>query len=354
MIIGTCGFCSTGSSAVSDYLKEFDENQVLDMLEFTLPYLPDGLEDLEYHLTKNINRIDSSVFSIERFRMFMKSKTNGELTKLTSLTKEKVNEITESFIDKIVQLRWKFIGRGDELLYPSKFYRYFGLSIMAQRVLPWLNKKKGRSIDLYPVRELEVSIMPDNFEAEAKRFIKNILIGMGADFTKNIVLDQPFSGDDPAKTFHYFDNPLAIVVDRDPRDNYLFAKKFLYKKGRFMPTDSVKEFVKYYRLVRDNRPYKNEDSRILKIKFEDMVYNYDETTKKINKFCGLGENPRPFTVFNPKLSIANTQLKLRYPEYSDDIKYIEDNLTEYLFNFEDYPTPDISGKMFMGKSPLNK
>ena len=25
MIIGTCGFCSTGSSAVSDYLMEFDE-----------------------------------------------------------------------------------------------------------------------------------------------------------------------------------------------------------------------------------------------------------------------------------------------------------------------------------------
>ena len=50
MIIGVCGFCSTGSSAVSDYLKEFKENQVLDMLEFTLAYIPDGLGDLEYIL----------------------------------------------------------------------------------------------------------------------------------------------------------------------------------------------------------------------------------------------------------------------------------------------------------------
>ena len=72
MIIGTCGFCSTGSSAVSDYLKEFDENQVLDGVEFTYVYLPDGLEDLYYHTTNKISRDDSSSIAIPRFKKFIK------------------------------------------------------------------------------------------------------------------------------------------------------------------------------------------------------------------------------------------------------------------------------------------
>ena len=42
MVIGTCGFGSTGSSAVSDYLKEFDENCTLDRAEFTIVHFPDG------------------------------------------------------------------------------------------------------------------------------------------------------------------------------------------------------------------------------------------------------------------------------------------------------------------------
>ena len=72
MVIGTCGFASTGSSAVSDYLKEFDQNQVLDRFEFTIPYLPDGLEDLEYNLMQHISRDDSCAIAIPRFKRFMK------------------------------------------------------------------------------------------------------------------------------------------------------------------------------------------------------------------------------------------------------------------------------------------
>ena len=35
MIVGACGFGSTGSSVVTDYLKEFDGIQVKDDFEFT-------------------------------------------------------------------------------------------------------------------------------------------------------------------------------------------------------------------------------------------------------------------------------------------------------------------------------
>lgn len=352
MIIGTCGFCSTGSSAVSDYLKEFEENQVLDSFEFTIPYLPDGLEDLDYHLNERPSRIDSGECAIVRFRRFMKAYGKG-MSKLSSLTTSYIENVTEKFLSSITQIKWKFIGRSDIILNSGWLFRKIGLSIMAQRFIPFLNKKMKKCVDIWPVRELEVSIQPDNFEEESKKFIQDILKGMGADFSKNIVLDQPFSGDDPVKSFKYFDNPLAIVVDRDPRDNYLFAKKFLYKKGRLMPTDTVEEFVKYYKLVRENRPYKENNNQVMCLHFEDMVYNYEKTTKRIQEFCGLQKNPKPFSVFDPGYSVANTQLYKKYPEYKKDIDFIEKNLSEYLFDFDSFQKPKSKGGMFCGKSPLN-
>ena len=43
MIIGACGFGATGSSVVTDYLKEFNNVTVKDDLEFTYLTALDGL-----------------------------------------------------------------------------------------------------------------------------------------------------------------------------------------------------------------------------------------------------------------------------------------------------------------------
>lgn len=353
MIIGTCGFASTGSSAVSDYLKEFDENQVLDQFEFTIPYLPDGLEDLEYHLIHHICRDDSCGIAIPRFRRFIKL-YEPYLNQSFHFSPQQLSETTERFIDSIVQLKWKTIKRTDPLLFPSKLYYFVAFRLMKFKILPYIQRRVGHVVDMYPYRKVEVSINPENFEEASRHFIKEILLGMGADFDKNIVLDQPFVGSNPVSSFRFFDNPKAIVVDRDPRDNYLFTKLVLYKTENIMPVDDVKTFVRYYRLFRDNQPYKQPNDDVLCIHFEDMVYNYENTTKLIRDFCNLSTNPRPKSIFNPQMSMANTQLFLRYPEYASDIEYIEKELPEYLFHFEDYPKAEIIGSMFSGKSPLNK
>ena len=350
MIIGTCGFCSTGSSAVSDYLREFEENQVIDNLEWTLTYLPDGLEDLEYHLTRNINRDDSCGIAIPRFRRLMQYYFEKQIP----LPRDEARGITESFLNEIIQMRWKSSRRTDCLLYPTWFYRTIGHRLLKKKILPYLKRNLKKDILIYPNRMVDISISPCNFTEASRNFIKQILLSFGADFSKNIVLDQPFIGNNPEKSFHFYDNPVAIVVDRDPRDHYIFSKEILSKKSRFFPSDNVYDYVKYYRLIRANQPYKMSNERILCMNFEEMVYDYDNTTRKIRDFCHLPENQRPFTVFDPKLSIANTQLVEKFPQYKKDIEYIERELPEYLFDFDKFPKPDNSGRMFMGKSPLNK
>ncbi len=241
MIVGTCGFCSTGSSAVSDYLSEFECTQVIDEIEFTFTYLPDGLEDLFYHTVKRIVRDDSCCMAIPRFKRFMdgykKNIING-----TQITATQFDKLNEDFLNSIINLRWRGSRRSDFLLDGSLFRRYFGQSIMTQRVIPFLNKKFHKCVDLYPYRELEVSVGSEQSVDLFKKYVKGILKCAGADFSKILVIDQAFIGNDPEASFFLYDDPYAIVVDRDPRDNFIFAKEFLYKKGKFMPTDNVKEF----------------------------------------------------------------------------------------------------------------
>lgn len=353
MIIGTCGFCSTGSSAVSDYLKEFDENQVLDKFEFTMVYLPDGIEDLNYHLNHNINRDDNCCIAIPRFRRAMHTYEHL-LSVRTGMPEFEVKRRTEEYLDSMIQMRWKSVRRIDHLLYPTWTYENIGNRLMKQRIIPLMRKWFNKNYKPYPNRILDVCIKPEDFIEKSRQLVQWYLVKLGADFTKNIVLDQPFIGNNPAKSFPYYGDAVAFVVDRDPRDNYIFTREFLAKKGNYIPSDTVEEFVLYYKLLRDGMPYQEPNNRICRLHFEEMVYDYENATKKIREFIHLPDNPRPKSVFDPSLSINNTQLILKFPQYKKDIEYIEKELPEYLFDFSRFPKPNNSGKMFMGKSPLNK
>lgn len=205
------------------------------------------------------------------------------------------------------------------------------------------------------MQDVYLSVLPDNFEEAARIHVKEFLAAFGATFDKPLILDQPFAGNNPQACFKFFEDPYAIVVDRDPRDNYVFANtRLVGKLPHFMPTQPVDDFVKYYRALRDKQPYKEKNDRVLSIRFEDMVYNYDIATKQIQEFLNLPENPNPKSIFDPAISMPNTQIWKRFPQYAKDIEYIEKELPEYLFDFSGCPEPDPNGKMFHGKSPKNK
>lgn len=356
MIIGTCGFISTGSSAVSDYLKEFDDVCALDEREFQVVYFPDGLEDLDYHLNQNCSKYMSSVVAIERFRMHVYN--NLFYKGMTPLQRKAVIDLANCFIKSITQVKWRGRGDSDYQLYCSANYKRKSSLFLYKNLRKFhklIYKYFKKECNFYPMHDMQFSIQPDDFDRKAKKFVTDLLKIYGADFSKKIVLDQPFSGNDPEKSFKFFEDPKAIVVDRDPRDHYLFSKVFLKTKGTGyqIPTNNVRDYVEYYKKMRKDQPYITNDD-ILKITFEDMVYNYDQTTEKINKFCSLDPSKRKRRLFAPEMSINNTQIFKKYPEYADDIKYIEDNLSDYLFPFEKYGEVDNSGQMFFGKSPLNK
>lgn len=356
MIISTCGFGSTGSSAVSDYLLECDETECFDAVEFTIATMVDGLEDLEYHLIKQHSRLDSSIYAIQRFKKAIMNHSK-EWGKSSGVPRKAIIVLTEKYIEKITQLSFVGVSPMIDKRHNEFLRHYVGESIIQHRIVAKLEQKKilNHNIDVYPLDRVRASINPKNFYKETRWYVKSLLRLLGAYSTKakHIILDQAFSGDNPAKSFRFFDDPWAIVVDRDPRDVYIFAKRFLLHRGRFMPTNDVNTFIQYYRMLRKNQPYLKKNDRVLFVQFEDMIYDYEKTTDRINHFLHLNNNHKQ-TIFIPEMSAANTNLVRKFPELTDDVQLIEKKLPEYLYDFESVKDRIVSsGDMFFGKSPKN-
>ena len=342
MLIGVCGYGYTGSGAVLDFLKEFEENVVIDNMEFTLSYYPDGLEDLEYHLIKNVSRYFSSDAAIKRFNNYIKS-LNTLRSPYKKLTNGKFYEISNRYIESLIQVKWKGYWAFDFIngcLWRKNFEFRFML-----RILNILDKILRRNTNLPPNHEMYLSVNPDDFYSLSKNYIKELLCSI-CDTNKNIVLDQPFSADNPEKSFAFFDKPIAITVDKDPRDLFLLAKKVVLSKGRFMPSDNVTDFIKYYKTIRTNEQKSQDSSKVLRINFEDMIYEYEFTSKRIIEFLGLKSHDYPKKYFKPEVSINNTQIFNKYMNYKEEIEYIEHELKEWLYPFNKYGEIKSIGRSF--------
>lgn len=161
----------------------------------------------------------------------------------------------------------------------------------------------------------------------------------------------------------YFDESFKlIVVKRDPRDVYLLNKYFwhvppLNKVLPYYPTD-IKLFIETWRSTVVPPSDLLNSSQILSLDFEDLVYRYDHTSSSMSAFLGTDTLKRKDGVpvlFDPKKSIENTQIFNSNPEWLSEISLIEEELSEFLYDFPSQYTPDKS-KWFdsRGVTPFKK
>ena len=135
------------------------------------------------------------------------------------------------------------------------------------------------------------------------------------------------------KYLRYFNHLMIFAVDRDPRDIFLLEKHVW--AGGVVPVANVKDFCLWYKLTREHRKYENDDeNKVMRLYFEDLIYHYEETVEKICSFLKIEKTSHifPKTKFIPEYSISNTKLWLRYPEEIGNIRYIEKFLSEYCYN----------------------
>ena len=177
------------------------------------------------------------------------------------------------------------------------------------------------------------NIDEQRFYELARQYVDDIFTPLVSSYHKHVILDQSISIYNYANEIKFLRNAKFIVVDRDPRDNYTDLINVNYSIGReFAKHRSVDRYIAMHKFSRSNQKLLKKDPNVLFLKFEDIIFHYDETLKLITDFVGLDMNDhvhkREF--FNPDISIKNVGMWkniLSQPE----VDAITSELSDFLY-----------------------
>lgn len=339
MIITCASYYATGSSAVTDLFSEFANCSSVGNREFRFIHDPDGLRDLEYNLIENNNRHNTSA-AIKRFLKYTKYIGGNPVRKGYSrfMGQGRFFRLSRDFVDQITELRthgwWHYdqIQKG-----PAVVYMDNALS----KLLTWIQGKHARYSKRYSVLDITneqayySAIDRDTFYRLARDYVAKVVDALNRSRAEYVMVDQLLPPSNVDQYLNYFDDDIrVVVVERDPRDLYVNTKVNIREK--VIPIDDVKEFCQWYKITRRHRRTEVYDpKRVCFLRFEDLIYRYEETRDRLVAFVGmdLKDHIHPLTAFDPAVSIHSTNMKARFPQYRDDVEYIEKTLPEYLYEF---------------------
>lgn len=332
MRVVTCvSFGGTGSSVVTDLLKEFDNIKSLGEFEFTFIHEKDGILDLKNGVVNNFNRVNNDEV-IYRFKKLMR-KLNKDYSKYITVEFEK---ITEEYIKNLVTLTWEgYSAMQEERVTKLKKRLLYRLPDKIQRLKKKIIKDNSdyEFVTQYIKSEINISYMDeDEFNKKTKAYINKLIENMKLEEKiEYVAIDQLASYTQLKEYNNFFDDIKIIIVDRDPRDLYLLNK--LYWKEGWIPSDNVELYIKWFKLIR--KPLEKEmlTNNILSLKFEDFIYNYESTIEKMISFLEIDKksHKNKYKYFNPNISIKNTKLYEKDVKYKRDIEKIKGNLQEYCY-----------------------
>lgn len=333
-IIIPTGYMGSGSSAITDLVSEFkDCKNDFKSYEYILLHCPNGLFDLEDKLLNGNNAIRSDE-AIRTFQKQMQKLYNkrfwwvGNYKKIIS---ENFMDITNEYINSLINFNYEGYWYMHEEVNTQMFFK---LLIRKPLKLLTLNKVKFKKILKYK-DGMKISIpTKEEFYAKSNDYIYKIIEEISGE-SKNVILDQFLLPFNLFRLDNYFNNDTrVIVVQRDPRDVFILNKYIWPEKNFEVPMPkNAEQFCKYYKRMRESEK-ECKSNKILRINFEDLIYNYESTLELIKKHLGFTdqEHINKKSRFNPDLSIKNTQL-FNNNVYKDEIKIIEKELKNYLYKF---------------------
>lgn len=335
-IIACCGYHATGSGVIDDLLSEMDNVACSAYgAEIRILHDLDCISDLEYHLVQDPHRLGSGL-AIKRFRKYCEDQARMEEKIFGNSWMQIVDEYIESLIihkyngwvDSDLQFMpsWKknFTFVKKALFY---FLRKEPLSYIVPEI--W---KRPRWYDYYPSYETCYSRLSEEcFIEKTKLFIDKICSVVNKENKDFVLLDQFACSHNPMRDMRYVKNMKVIVVDRDPRDLYIHN---MIHKDHVLPKDPYK-FAVQYRLMRQIMVDEDQE-RILRLNYEDMIFHYDEMVQKVLDFLGIDKSHHilPKKYFKPGVSINGTQLWIyKDKRYSDAIDIIKQELPDFLYSY---------------------
>ena len=332
--ISCASYYGTGSSAVTDYVSEFDNVFSFTDEEFRFIQDPDGISDLEFNLVECFNRHNSG-HALKRYKRLVDF-YNGNVfgKKYRSFFGDQWKKASYKYINSLTD--FTFPGWWQYDLYDRGNWFYFRKRILNKILHETIWKKKPERTLNTMRKEMTYASHPseEKFLNCTRDYIESLFSFVTPSKYNTVMVDQLLPPMNLQRYLRYFKNNIkVVVVDRDPRDLFVL-EKYVWKDG-IIPND-VETFCKWYHYTRNHRKKESMNTNEVKfIHFEDLIYKYDSETALLRKWLNLDEKDHKYQkkFFDPDKSINNTHVWNRYPQSKEEIRYISQKLPEYLYDF---------------------
>ena len=328
-VITCAGYYRTGSSVISDFFSEFDDCVSLGDYEIRFLQDPNGIADLEYNLVENNHRHNTS-HAIKKYLKLVHF-LNGTwyAPRYRKIFGNLWLKYSYTYVNKLAPFQARAWWHMDQIEHGRIFYdidRIYG------KIAGAINPDHSNISLLKNEISYYSYVSKDKFYEYTKDYIRNLLSSINENNCNYIVVDQLVPPSNIHRYLNYVDSMKVIVVDRDPRDLYAL-EKMKYQWG-IIPYKNVVDFCKWYKIVREHRKTEHDNPLyVLRINFEDMIYNYDNIRTILCDFVGIskGKQLNCYKFFDPAKSRKNTYVYRQYPQLASDIDYIEKELQDYLY-----------------------
>jgi hypothetical protein len=325
-LISVSGYGWSGSSACIDILKEFEGFEALEG-EFRIAKDPYGLADLEESLVRNWDFIRHDV-AIKDFLNYCKvlSRGTGLFRKVGKNFSNKLNIDfmleSEAYIANLADM--SYFGDTSVYRYNIPAYSNFIMKLRSK-----LGKANGNYMHFARPNE-------DDFIKKTRSYINSLFKFYENCITTNtLILDQAIPPTNIINTSKYFENIKIIIIDRDPRDIYVnLVKNNVLIGADLKNCDSAKKYIKWHNTLRNNKVCNDNSQKILRLNFEDLVGDYEQSIDKIIRFLG-GDliHKNKYSFFNPNSLRAAGNVGL-WKKYKDQVVMgeIHKELEMYCYN----------------------
>lgn len=331
-IVSCASFGSSGSSLVTDFLSEY--SSIKDFGTYEFRFLQDymGISTLEDALVTSPHRLNSDTAIKNYLRYVDRQCGNFIKPRYQKFFDYRWKEISMRYIDRLVDAQWQGYWEEYQILEPK-------LIAMLKYQL-WPRLKRALSLHKrYIARYVPTKPMYFSYPSEEKflmctrQYINELCQVLDPEHKyQYLMFDQLMPPANISKYERYFDSIKTIVVDRDPRDYYI--TNVIKLREKWIPED-LEQFAIIYRNHREQAKRFEDSHNVLRIRFEDAIYHYDDFKVRIQDFLNLkgDDHIAPKTRFNPDVSIKNTMLWLKMDVDPEIIYRIEDLFPEYLYDF---------------------
>ncbi len=311
--------------------------------------LPDGILDLEHHLCDSWSPLRSDR-AIKRFRKLCQILSSGYHKNLN----ERFLEKSLDYLDSLIEGKLFVDGWFDPIYEPTpadpvrQVLKRMGLLGIARNLSSIFSSRAKPE-----PRKCEVFLSsPVDFIEKTKKYLEEILFGgmtggNGVVVTNNMM--EPFS---PERSLKFFDDVYCVAVERDPRDVYAsvvdyeksfvpsfeannpkYSMEFLKNlKKDMLGVDDLASFI-LRQSIYHRETFRNENAdRIIRVQYEELVLNYDETIDALFTQLGLERNVHMHKkrFFDPEKSKQNVGIWKKTID-SPSIRRIENELSELLY-----------------------